>query len=112
MVEPQPPKPKSILDFLIKFNGMEKRLIVTEKELSTRDVNQSQSRLMLPDNKVRSKEEFLREEEITILEKSTNEAARRKEGVPAIFVDPEYETYEVLLKQWTKNLVILLEACS
>lgn len=87
MVEPQPPKTKSILDLLIKFNGMEKRLIVAKKELSGRDVNQSQSRLLLPDNKVLSKEKFMREEEITILEESINAAARRKEGVPAIFVD-------------------------
>lgn len=102
MVESRPPK--WIVDAMKKFNITEPRLIVAEKELFESDVKQSQARLMLPANKILRKEVFLRNEEITILEESTS--ATRKEGVPAIFVDPEYETYEVSLKQWKKNMVI------
>ncbi|CAH8282380.1 unnamed protein product [Eruca vesicaria subsp. sativa] len=101
MVEPQPPK--WILDAMSKFNGMEPRLITTKKVLFASDLNQSQTRLMLPANKFLSKKEFRREEEIRVLEGSSK--ATRTEGVHAIFVDPDFKTYGVSLKQW-KNMVV------
>ncbi|KAG5401798.1 hypothetical protein IGI04_016405 [Brassica rapa subsp. trilocularis] len=66
MVEPQPPK--WVLEALRRSNGMEARLVIADKVLSASDVKQSQARLMLPANKVLSKEEFLRDEEIRVLE--------------------------------------------
>ncbi|CAF1865262.1 unnamed protein product [Brassica oleracea var. botrytis] len=102
MVEPQPPK--WVLEALRRFNGMEARLVIADKVLYASDVKQSQARLMLPANKVLSKEEFLRDEEIRVLEGDAK--ATRKEGVQAIFLDPNYITYGVWLKQWKKNLVL------
>ncbi|KAG2308673.1 hypothetical protein Bca4012_082234 [Brassica carinata] len=100
MVEP---KPFWIHVALRKFKGDEPQLIVAEKELFSSDVNGSLSRLRIP-NKILRKEDFLRNQEMAILEDSTN--AGRKEGINAIFVDPDYKTYEVSLKQWKKNMVL------